>query len=82
MTNGAVIVPENASVNLNRITKASTASASLRVRNSLNAPNAAAITRVAGFSPFVSSSASRERSGSVARTEASMPMPTIAAIAT
>ena len=40
------MVPENASVNLNSTTKASAAQASLRTRNSENAPTAAWITRV------------------------------------
>ena len=45
ITNGAVIAPDSASVNLNSTTKASTTNAMSRERNSENAPTAASATR-------------------------------------
>ena len=82
MTNGAVMVPENASVNLNSTTKASAAQASLRDRNSENAPMAACVTRTKALSVLVAASARADCSGSVATSAVTVPISTIAAIAT
>ena len=76
------MVPENASVNLNSTTKASAASASLRARNSENAPTAACITRVNAVSALVAASARADCSGSVAASAVTVPISTSAAIAT
>src|ERR1700737_27095 len=66
ITKGAVMVPENASVNLNSTTKASAARASLRARNSEKAPIAAWSTRVKALSALVAASARADCPGSVA----------------
>ena len=80
MTNGAVIAPASASVNLNRMTKASATSASSRARKSENAPTAASTTRFSGFSPAWAALACADLSGSVAINVVAMPISTSTAM--
>src|SRR5438477_13203892 len=76
------MVPENASVNLNSTTKASAAQASLRTRNSVNAPIAACITRANAVSVRVAASARADCSGAVAANGLTVPIGTVAAVPT
>ncbi len=76
------MVPEKASVNLNSTTKVSAAKAFLRVRNSVNAPNAACATRVNASSLWVAASARSDGSGSVAMSAVMQPIRTSDAITT
>ena len=82
ITNGAVIAPDSASVNLNSTTKASARKAKSRDRNSEKAPTAASMTRLSDVSRAWTALAATDFSGSVAHSVVTMPISTNAAITT